>query len=309
MLLRKPRLNIAAVAVIAGLAVGWHFKDANLYRQIHRDQAIFFQELAWRAPGLKPGTLLLTNTFPDLLSGDNSLTAALNWVYESSPPYGLDYMLFYLPSRVDWGSLPGMESGLPVNKDFRTARYQGLRSRALAAFYPYPECLRVLDPEVEAGLPRPVNMPKELKEAAPLSNLGQILTDPTKPAQLPKDIFHYVPEENSWCYFYEKADLARQEGDWQAAADYADQALSLGRKLASTWELLPFIEGYARSGQLDKAHELTLQAHQANPDGRAMTGEILCATWQRLRQGSGNQESSDLAIRASEILQELDCEK
>jgi tetratricopeptide (TPR) repeat protein len=202
-----------------------------------------------------------------------------------------------------------LETGLPVSKDFRTARYQGSTSQALVVYYPYPECLRVLDPRVEADLPRPVDMPKELKDAVPLSNLAQIIPDPAQPAQLPGDVFRYIPEENNWCYFYEKADLARQEGDWQAAADYADQALSQGRKLASTWELLPFIEGYARSGQLDKAHDLTLQAHQANPDGREVTGEILCTTWERMRQGSGNGEPGDLAAGAGEVLKELGCEK
>jgi hypothetical protein len=304
--LRKYWIKAVLVAVIAGLAIGHHFTDANYYRQVHRSQAEFFQQLAWRAPGLKEGTLILTNNFQkDLLSGDNSMTAALNWIYEPNPPYTLDYLLFYLPSRLESGNLTGLKPNLPVVKDFRTANFVGSTSQALAVYYDYPHCLRVLDPELDPELPKPMDMPKELKTAARISNLKQIIPNANPPAQLPEEVFEYIPEENSWCYYYEKAELARQKGDWQDITRLGDQAFIKFPKFHSTWDVLPFIEGYARSGDLEQARKLTMQARRVNPEGKAITTELLCFIWSRIEQDPISEEI--LRSYSANVIGELNC--
>jgi hypothetical protein len=304
--LRKSWIKALVVAVIVGLAIGHHFTDANYFRQVHRNQAEFFQQLAWRAPGLKKGTLLLTNNSQkDLLSGDNSLTAALNWIYNPAPPYKLDYMLFYLPSRLESGNLTGLKPNLPVVKDFRTAQFIGSTSQALVVYFDYPHCLRVLDPRLDPDLPRPMDMPRELKTAARISNLDQIIPNANPTAMLPEEAFRYFPAENGWCYYYEKADLARQEGDWKEIARLGDQAFSKYPKLHTTWEALPFIEGYARSGDMEQARKLTMQARRLNPDGKAVTAEILCSLWLYIQQNSASADP--LHSYASSIMNELSC--
>ncbi|MGW8251273.1 MAG: hypothetical protein ACWGO1_11575, partial [Anaerolineales bacterium] len=262
LLLRRTWLKIVIVSAIVGLAIGYHFRDANYYRQIHRTQAEFFQQLAWRAPGLKPGTLILTNIFQEpILNGDNSLTAALNWIYDPTPPYTLNYMLFYLPSRIESGNLPGLEPGMPVVKELRNACFTGSTSGALAVYYAPSRCLRVLDADIEIGFSRLPGMPREIREAARISNLAQIVPDADTPARLPAALFRYLPPEGEWCYYYEKAELARQEGDWQEISRLADEALSGDVKIDSSLELLPFIEGYARTGQVEKARQHIGQYH------------------------------------------------
>jgi hypothetical protein len=294
------------LAVLAGLAVGHHFLDAVYYREVNQSQAIFYQQLAWRAPGLKPGTLVLTNTFQETtLMGDNSLTAALNWIYEASPPYRLDYMLFYLPERLQSGHLPALEPGLPFTKTFRTATFTGNTSNTLVIYYDYPRCLQVLDPALGDDLPRPVDMPREMRSAVALSNLDQIVTSPAAPASLPASLFKYRPAEDTWCYYYEKADLARQQQDWPAVAALADEAFSQNPKIATTMEALPFIEGYARAGRLEEARALTGQVWSARPDGRRMTEDLLCATWKRIGQTPGDNPS--LAAYAEDVVARSGC--
>lgn len=303
---RRYILKVAAVAVFAGLASGYHFLDADFYREVNRTQASFFQQLAWRVPGLKPGTLVLTNSFEQhVLSGDNSLTAALNWIYQPQPPYSLQYMLFYLPTRIQTGNLAGVGPGVPVEKVFRTAVFTGSTDHALVIYYPYPQCLRVLDPQAHQDTPRPIDMPREIKEAIPISNLDQILTGADPAAALPAALFKYRPDESSWCYFYEKAELARQQGEWGKVVALGDQALAKEKKFGTTWELLPFIEGYARGGQPEKARQLTLEARRLNPDGRAVTLELLCSLWNRL--GNEAETNPGLGSLASGIRAELEC--
>lgn len=301
-----PIAPVPIFALLVALAIGHHFQDANFYRQVHRSQATFFQQLAWRAPGLKPGTLILTNTFEEvLLSGDNSLTAALNWIYDPDPPFALEYMLFYIPSRLESKNLPGLEPGLPVVKEFRTTKFQGSTSEALVLYYSYPHCLRVLDPVLDPDFPRPIQMPKELKTATRISNLSQIIPDNNPPATLPDDLFKYRPDQDLWCYYYEKADLARQQSDWQAIVRLGDQAFEEGHQPSNTWELVPFIEGYALSGSIEQAHALTIQAQKENFEARWMTKEILCTTWRQIERQSISGEAIDSEI--AEIRAVLEC--
>ncbi len=304
--LRRSWIKNLAVACLVGLCIGYHFTDANFYRQVHRNQATLFQQLAWRAPGLKPGTLVLTNTSTEpMLSGDNSLTAALNWIYEGTPPYSLDYMLFYIPSRLTSGNLPGLIPDLPVIKEFRTTEFVGSTSHALVVYSDYPHCLRVLDPQVDKDLPRPLDMPREMRDAVGISNLEQIITDPAVTATLPESLFKYRPAENTWCYYYEKAELARQQQDWHKIASLGDQALNAGHKLDNTWELIPFIEGYARSGRLEDARAVSFDAIQAKPEGKLVTHSILCATWARL--GQDQAAGTDLSSFANQLQTEIGC--
>ena len=284
------------LSLLVGLALGHHFMDADFYRQVHNNQAVFFQQLVWRAPTLKPGTLVLTNTFQEtILMGDNSLTAALNWIYDPIPPYHLDYMLFYIPERLLSGHLHGFTPGLQISRDFRTIQYMGSTEDSLVIFYDYPRCLRVLDPSRDAELPRPVRMPRELREAIAISNLNQIQPNVNPPASLPTDVFKYQLGTENWCYYYEKAELARQQQDWNSIVYLAEKAFKDHPKLAATTEIIPFIEGYARAGQIERAHQLTLDVYEARPDGRAVTEQILCKTWYSLAKAETPKEIKQIA--------------
>jgi hypothetical protein len=49
------------ISLILALAVGMQFQQANTFRRAWQSQKNFFWQLAWRAPSLKPGTMLLTD--------------------------------------------------------------------------------------------------------------------------------------------------------------------------------------------------------------------------------------------------------
>ena len=89
---------------------------------------------------------------------------------------------------------------------------------------------------------------------------------------------------HGWCYFYEKAALARQRGDWQEVINLGEQAEKAGLKPYDRIEWLPFLEAYARHGDLKKARNLALilrgnpfyqsqvcQMLQADPGGMAQS--------------------------------------
>ena len=287
-------LRLGLLAVLVGLAVGFHFRVANAYRRDWETQSRFFWQLAWRAPALQPGTALLVNDLPITYYSDNSLTAPLNWIYgPAGDSQTMEYMLVY-PSRVG-GSLPAFAPGLPIDEDYLAARFQGSTSQVVALYYAPPACLRVLDPglDVENEM-----LPWIMQYAALLSEASYILPEgqPALPPQL------YDPEpEHGWCYYFQKADLARQQGDWEQVAALAEQAFALGEYPNDPAERFPFIEGYAHVGEWELALEQSALAQQVSP----FVEPVLCDLWQRIAESTADSAEKALALQTAN--QELGC--
>ena len=62
LLTRKRLVRIVLLGLLIGLAIGLHFQNANYYRREWNAQKELFWQLTWRAPGIEPGTMLLTST-------------------------------------------------------------------------------------------------------------------------------------------------------------------------------------------------------------------------------------------------------
>jgi hypothetical protein len=283
---RLPRLLIFGGLI--GLAVGQHFYIANQYRREWQMQKNFFWQLTWRAPHIESGTLLVTSELPFVHFSDNSLTAPLNWTYSPyALPQPMPYMIYDLEARLG-EALPDLRAGQPIDQDYRAAHFMGNTSQALAFYYQPPGCVKILDPANDADLPQ---KPKYMSEALRLSRPGLIKAGAGSAAQPPQAIFGPEPRPD-WCYFFEKAELARQVEDWPRVASLADQALSLEQRLypVNAPEFLPYIEAYAHLERWDDAVQLSLQAYRLN---RRME-RSLCATWERLllQTVSGAQRQS-----------------
>ena len=93
-----------------------------------------------------------------------------------------------------------------------------------------------------------------VKEVGAYSNLDMIDVDAVQHA-LPENIFGKEPE-HGWCYYYQKAELARQKGDWSEIANIYNDVLEKDLTSNDGTEYLVFIEGLINSGNIDSAREL-----------------------------------------------------
>jgi hypothetical protein len=153
----------------------------------------------------------------------------------------------------------------------------------------------VLDALLDVGYP---GLPRQLAEALPLSHTGQIgfSTEPVSP-ELP--IFGAEPPHD-WCYYFEKAELARQQADWQKVAALGDEAFSRGEHPNTWMERLPFIEGYAHIRDWDKARQLT-EEFASVPEMAAPA----CALWLRVEQAIPLAPSEQVVV--DEVQAFLEC--
>ncbi len=247
-------LKAGILAILLTLAVGWQVQAAGSFVNDWTIQQGFFQQLTWRVPGLKPGTIILSNELR-IHPTDNSLTGPINWIYApGNPGANLPYMLVYPTIRLGSDTLPALEKNQPVTKDYLVATFTGSTNQAIAVYYDPPACLRLLT--VSDG--NDPYLPSLSKSMAVLSDPGLILDQTTagSPAQpLPGVIPAARP--GTWCETYEKADLARQRGDWAEIGNLASQAGDLTQRAITPAELYPFIEGYAHLGEWEKVDQLS----------------------------------------------------
>jgi len=280
-------------ALLVSLAAGRQFLWANEYRLDWNTQKNLFWQLSWRIPKLQTDTLLLMNEGAFNYYADNSLSAPLNWIYApENRSAHVNYLLLYPTSRLG-GSLPTLEEGLPVQHDFFTGRFSGNTSQAVVIYYLPPSCLRVLDPEIDQDN-RLIPDQSLLREAAHLSKTAPILDGNV--IYLPEV---YDPEPpHLWCYYFEKADLARQLGDWEQVADLGDQAFQLNDYPNDPVERFVFIEGYGHIGNWDRAYQLSITSYNVSP---SYVGPLLCSLWKRIDRTIPDGPEKSKALSRAQI--------
>ena len=282
----RPGFQPVILGVVLALAVGANYNNARTYQQEWEKFRQYSWQLAWRAPNLKIGTILITQQIPLNRYSDSDLTAPLNWMYIPESRTTVNgYRIFDMDVR-DAAGLPDFAPNLPVDNRYRTYTFQSNTNNVLALTFNPPGCLKVYAP-TDALLP---GIPADLKKVLPLSNLGQIEPGVRK---LPA-IFGSEPP-HTWCYTYEQASLNAQRQDWQQVVLLADTAEQQGFVPARLQEYLPFIEGYALSGRAADATRLTQKVQQD-----ASLHSSLCAMWARIgKSGAAGSESQAGTMKAS----------
>jgi len=126
-----------------------------------------------------------------------------------------------------------------------------------------------------------------MREASALSNADRITTQQT--AVMPAI---YNPEpEHGWCYYFQKADLARQMGDWDEVVKLGSKAFKLDDFPNNPAERFVFIEGYAHAGEWDRALEYSKVSYKVSKE---YVGPLLCKLWNRIEADTAESpERSD----------------
>ncbi len=281
------RWRIGLAAGFIGLAAGRQALLADAYSRDWSTQKTMFWQMLWRAPGITPHTMVMLNEGALQFYADNSLTGALNWIYDpGNRSEGMDYVMFYPTSRIG-GTLAAFEPNQAITYDFISEVFTGSTSQTLAFYYQPPGCLRLLDPQLD-GDNHFISDDSLMREAASLSSAAWITAQAA--ARMPQI---YGPEPvHSWCYYFEQADLARQEGDWARVVELGDKAFSFNDYPNDPTERFVFIEGYAHENDWARVKSLSIQSYKISPH---FVAPILCKLLDRIESetpASNLKESS-----------------
>ncbi len=288
---RFKGLRVGLLALLLGLSCAYLFANSTSYRRDWLTQRAFFWQLTWRVPQLQPGTTLMSNDLPVSYYSDNSLSAPLNWIYApQNQTEEMDTILLYPSLRVGLPELPSLDPGTPIHIDYLSAQFDGSTDQVVALYYQPPACLRILDGQVEADN---LFVPLQIRSvAASLSSTRWIIPDLAQSAAPMAEYYGSEPA-HGWCYYYEKADLARQQQDWQQVVTLGDQAFSLNDYPNDPAERMPYIEGYAHLERWGDALEQTRLAADVSPVMRP----VLCSLWQRIDTQTGASAQKQAAVQ------------
>jgi len=296
--IKLPQVQYGLLALLIGLAAGRQFLWSTDYLRDWQAQKNLFWQMTWRAPGLKPNTLVLINE-ELFFYADNSISAPLNWIYApENHSDQIDYVLFYPTNRLGH-SLPALKKDIAIQYDYIAGRFTGNTSQVVAFYYDPPACLRLLETDIDTNN-RFISEESHMREASALSNPEQILASAS--AIMPA--IYYPEPAHGWCYYFQKADLARQLGQWKEVAKLGDTAFKLEDHPNNPVERFVFIEGYAHVGDWERALNLSRESYKVSKE---YVGPLLCQLWKRIDQEATDGLPEGRAEALSKVKSMLSC--
>jgi hypothetical protein len=268
----RSKAKIMIVSVLIAIAVHANLHVAKAYQQSWEKQRTFYWQLFWRAPYIQPGTALISNGEIFSYVGLYSTSMGISLLYPPmESPQEVPYWFFSYWERL-YKFPKELVAGTALDAGIRNYRFHGESKDAILLDFS-PElnhCLRLFSAQDEND----PDVPESIKDLLSISNLSQIERDPVDHWQPPVSIFGPEPE-HTWCYYFEKADLAYQYEDWQEVIRLMDEANAQGFAPTDMKEYLPLLDAYLRMGKVEPARALSLQMARLsnNIDDR------ICTAW------------------------------
>ena len=118
-------------------------------------------------------------------------------------------------------------------------------------------CLWILQPQ-DTNLRLVSEDMRQLSVASDINLIQEVNgAEPT----LPESIYG-KQNKQTWCYYFQKGDLARQYNHWDEVVRLWNEANSIGIKTESGFEYIPFIEGFGHLEDWEQVKFLTKSANK-----------------------------------------------
>ena len=241
----SDRVRSSVLVFFVAVAVLTHY--GNAVRAVTETESTrnFWQQVAWRAPQIKEGTTVVASYPGSPLSEDYFIWGPANFIYYPEKQTS-DEVNIKLPATIltDAAVLQVMTNG-GTESQLRRGNYSERDfGNVLVMVQTSPNgCVRVINgtaPELSPG------DQQRLFLVAPFSKLENIIPGGESRA-LPLLVFgEELPQ--GWCYYYQKADLARQRGEWDKIPILLSEALELGYYPEDILEWMPFLQASAVLG-------------------------------------------------------------
>jgi hypothetical protein len=240
----KFRSLILTALVIVSVAT--QILNANIWQPYWEFQRQMWWQLTWRAPDIQEDTLVMTySTNGYNPEQDYEIWGPLNLIYNPEPAQAPAIQAEVLNADTAYSVLRKDV----LNNHVRDIRlHRDFNNVLVMSISPLSQCLHVIDgrlpiySEIESTL---------VRQVGEYSVVDRILPFGTAPVP-PVSIFGAEPERG-WCYYYQKASLARQTGDWEEIARLYDQVRELNLETNDKSEMIPFFEALVNLGRYEDA--------------------------------------------------------
>ncbi len=249
------QLRLTIIAFLVFMAGFVHYANAD--HAVQDTEAIqnFWWQVAWRAPDLKPGaTLVASYPTSSGIQEDYFIWGPANLIYypekQNIIPIEIKLPAAVLTNDVITQIVSHNGEESPLRRgNFLTRDFSNILVISQAG---ENSCVRILDGGVHE---LSVSDEDRIMLITPNSKIDNVITQGASPAPPPL-IFGNEPPHN-WCFYYQKASLARQQMDWQKVAQLGDKAQRLGLHPNDQIEWMPFLQAYAILGDQKQVKDIS----------------------------------------------------
>lgn len=237
-----------AILTHRGVSTGARLEEATIQD--------FWWQMSWRAPDISSQVLFAVN-YPFNYADDADVVyGPANFIYYPEKQEKNPAKIHINATDINASMVENILVGkLHLNRNYYGAHKYRLNFRnVLIVTQPFADsCIRVIDarwPDLS------IYDADWVLVTASKSETGNIIPDGSthKP---PEYLFNAEPE-HTWCYYYQKADLARQVGDWEKIVQLDNQASEMGLFPIDQIELMPFLQAYAFLNNVEKVKEISV---------------------------------------------------
>ncbi|MEP7134738.1 MAG: hypothetical protein ABI904_07370 [Chloroflexota bacterium] len=244
--INSPRLRLTLVALLVFMAGFVHY--ANAVQAVQETETIqkFWWQVAWRAPGFKPGTTLVAS-YPTAIGiqEDYFIWGPANLIYYPENQHKIPIDIKLPAAVLTSDTVNQIVMGKGKESPLRRGNYLTRDFGNILVISQAGEntCVRILG---EGMNELSISDEDRIKLISPNSKIDDVIVQGSAP-QPSALIFGDEPPHN-WCFYYQKASLARQQGDWQKVAQLGNEAQKLGLHPNDQLEWMPFLQAYAILG-------------------------------------------------------------
>ena len=245
----SKNLRIVALSILIGLASLTH--QAIAYRAALEEKNIydFWWQMSWRAPSIRPKTTLLVQYPFDIGDNDSLVWGPADFIYYPEHQNQSWAAIPIIAITVQPETIKNIMTGANgdvMNLVVTNSSYHFDYKNMLVMAQPGEDvCVRVVD---TTWSEYSTNDNSITFVSGPYSKIGNVVPAGKSPVP-PQPPFGAEPA-HTWCYYYQKAGLARQQGNWQEVARLGDQAIKQGFHPNDAIEWMPFLQAYAYLGEI-----------------------------------------------------------
>jgi hypothetical protein len=246
-------LRNALIAVFILIAVLTHHANSVKYARETAAVRAFWWQVSWRVPQLEPRTTLIGYYPVGATEEDYFIWGPANLIYypqKQSSEHLQPGLFASVLNRTTVIKVLGRErQKYDIRKNIVT--YPNHRNILIFTQPSTNSCVHVIngsEPEFSSS------DPDSIRVIGPYSEIERVLIN-EEPHVPPAVVFGTEPSHD-WCYYYEKADLARQRGQWEEVLNLGEEAFEAGLAPRDNIEWMPFLQAYAQAANVERLKEL-----------------------------------------------------
>jgi hypothetical protein len=241
MLALHNRFRQLSLMLLIAIAAITHNANSLSYVNYTKILNSFWWQVSWRIPQIEGGTVLAANYAGQGAQEDYFVWGPANLIYYPDLAFTEGNILALSALTFNHSDVYAVLAGEKILQERRATLSLKDSANLLVLSMPTPySCVHVLDgqhPELSEQEHLAISL------LAPSSRPERILLAVT-PHTPPELVFGAEPSKG-WCYYYQKADLARQRGDWVEVGRLGDEVLKNNLRPSEWVEWMPFVYAYA----------------------------------------------------------------